>query len=217
VDGSPIRDTVEAYDDTAAAYAERWFDFRLTRDMARFVRYLQPGTRVLDVGCGPGRDLLWLVEQGFDAVGVDLSFQMLTQGRTRGVVVPFIQADMRCLPFRGGSFGGIWACASLLHIPKDRAGDVLRELARVLRAGPLYLSVKRGEGESWVEDGRGSRFFFAYYTPTEIRSLVERSGLQLLSCWESEDQAGRERSWIGVLAWNGVELPSMPDLTFSTV
>ena len=60
-------DTTVAYNATAPQFADRWFDLRLEEDMARFAGRLGPGARVLDVGCGPGRDAAWLAEQGFDA------------------------------------------------------------------------------------------------------------------------------------------------------
>ena len=120
-----------AYDKIATRFADRWFDLRLEENMARFAGRLGPGARVLDVGCGPGRDAAWLAEQGYDAGGVDLSIRMLRQGQARGVTAPLIQADMRHLPFRRGSFQGLWACASLLHLPKEQAGDALLELGVV--------------------------------------------------------------------------------------
>jgi len=172
--------------------------------MARFAGRLAPGARVLDVGCGPGRDAAWLQEQGFDAVGVDLSWGMLNEGIARGVSAPLIQADMGHLPFRKGSFKGVWVCASLLHIPKAQTGDVLKELARVVLPGHIYLAVKRGEGEEWVEDPPGHRRFFAYYHPAEIQLLMERSGFKVLDCWEKKDSTGRKHPWISVLAWSSL-------------
>ena len=147
-----MQDTIAAYDTAAERFADRWFDLRLEENMARFAGRLGPGARVLDVGCGPGRDAAWLVERGYDAGGVDLSLGMLREGRARGVTVPLFQADMRHLPFRKGSFQGLWVCASLLHIPKQQAGEVLVELGRIVYPGHIYLAVKRGEGEEWVED-----------------------------------------------------------------
>ena len=201
------KDTIDAYDAVAKGFADRWFDLRLEQEMARFSGRLGPGARVLDVGCGPGRDAAWLAELGYSAGGVDLSFGMLQEGRSRGVTVPLIQADMSHLPFRKGSFKGLWVCASLLHIPKERAGDVLRELARVVYPGHIYLAVKRGEGEAWVEDDEGRRLFFAYYTPAEIQLLVERCGFEVLHYWENPDQSGRDVAWLNILAWSEMRTP----------
>jgi SAM-dependent methyltransferase len=189
-----------AYDALAAGFAARWFEMRLLEDMRRLVARLPPGGRVLDVGCGPGRDVAWLAEQGFAALGVDLSRGMLAEGRARGVPGALIQADMRRLPFRDGTFAGIWACASLLHIPRAQAGATLRELARVVRPGHLYLSVKQGTGQEWIVPPEGGRILFTYYTPGELRALLHESGFVVLEQWQSADQAGRSRPWIGAIA-----------------
>jgi ADP-ribose pyrophosphatase YjhB (NUDIX family)/ubiquinone/menaquinone biosynthesis C-methylase UbiE len=202
-----MRETIASYDAVAKRFADRWFDLRLEEPMSRFAGRLGPGARVLDVGCGPGRDAAWLAELGYDAGGVDLSFEMLREGRARGVGVPLVQADMRHLPFRKGSFDGLWVCASLLHLPKEQAGEVLRELSRVVYPGHIYLAVKRGEGQRWVEDDEGQRFFFAYYGPNEIQLLMERNGFQVLHCWEEADRSGRSHPWINVLAWSEMRTP----------
>jgi len=199
-------ETIATYDAVAPGYADRWFNLRLADEMARFAQRLGAGVRVLDVGCGSGRDTAWLAEQGFRAVGVDLSSGMLEQALAHDVAAPLIQADMAHLPFRRGSFKGLWVCASLLHIPKEQAGDVLRELARVVYPGHIYLAVKRGEGSEWVVNEEGRRFF-AYYHPAEIQLLMERSGFEVLSCWENPDSTGRPHPWISVLAWNRMQTP----------
>jgi 8-oxo-dGTP pyrophosphatase MutT (NUDIX family) len=202
-----VDDTVRTYDQTAPAFAERWFDMRLEEEMGRFVDRLGPGARVLDVGCGPGHDTAWLVEMGFDAAGVDLSFGMLKEGQRRGVTAPLIQADMRRLPFRSGSLDGLWVCASLLHVPKDQVDGVLRELARIVHPGHIAVAVKRGEGEAWVDDDQGRRRFFAYYGLDEIQLRLERNGFEVLGCWEVTDLQGREHPWFNVLAWTRMRTP----------
>jgi len=131
----------------------------------------------------------------------------LREGQARGVSAPLIQADMAHLPFRKGSFRGLWVCASLLHIPKAQAGDVLRELERIVHPGHIYLAVKQGEGEAWVENERGERLFFAYYDSSEIQLLMERSGFEVLDHWINEDLMGDRPPWINVLAWSKLETP----------
>lgn len=188
-------ETIRTYDAVAAEYAQTWFDMPVDDLLCRLVERLPPGAAVLDAGCGPARDTLWLTRRGFRAVGIDLSWGMLRQGQMRlaaqGVVAPLIQADMACLPFRTSSFQGVWACASWVHIPKAQAGQVLREFARVVRPGYLYLSVKRGSGEEWVTDRAGRRRFFAHYRPGELERLVERSGFEVLESRETADRLGR--------------------------
>ena len=198
--------TTRAYDQSAHEFAERWFDVRLNEQMERFAGRLGPGSRVLDVGCGPGRDAAWLAELGFDAGGIDLSMEMLQEGRRRGVTAPLIQADMRRLPFRKGSLDGLWVCASLLHVPKAEVDAVLRELSRVVYPGHIAVAVKKGQGERWVEDENGRRLF-VYYGPEEIQLRLERNGFEVLGCWESAGVAHPETPWINVLAWSRMHTP----------
>lgn len=193
-------ETIATYDATAGAFAERWFDMRLAADMARLTACLPPGAPVLDVGCGPGHDTAWLAELGFDAVGIDLSAGMLREGRARGVTAPLIRADMAHLPFRDGSFRGLWVCASLIHIPRDQAPAVLLELARVVRPGHACILVKHGDGAGWTADERGRRRFFTYYRRAELARLVQSAGFEVLEEWDALDQAGRAVRWIGLLA-----------------
>jgi ADP-ribose pyrophosphatase YjhB (NUDIX family)/ubiquinone/menaquinone biosynthesis C-methylase UbiE len=197
--------TTASYDRKAADFAARWFDLRLDRALTGLGERLRPGARVLDMGCGPGRDVRFLGEMGFQAVGLDRSAGMLAEARRR-VTAPFVQADMRALPFADGSFDGVWACASLLHVPRDEAPGVLAEVHRVVEHGHLFLTVKRGEGEAWVESEHGPRFF-TYYHPAEVELLVERAGFRVLEQWENPDQTGREHPWVHVVAWTKVITP----------
>lgn len=200
-------ETTASYDAMALAYAGRWFGFRLQDEMARFTAHLAPGARVLDLGCGPGQDTAWLAEQGYAATGVDLSAGMLREAQRLGVTAPLVQADLRYLPFRSGSYRGIWACASLLHLPKAQAEAAVCEMARVIHPGHIYVAVKRGQGEAWVEDECRGRRFFAYYDPEDLRALVTGAGCTVLSLWETEDSAGRSRPWINLLAYCSCDEP----------
>jgi ADP-ribose pyrophosphatase YjhB (NUDIX family)/ubiquinone/menaquinone biosynthesis C-methylase UbiE len=191
--------TTAAYDAGAAKFAQRWFDFRLTDNVERFTAHLRAGARLLDVGCGVGRDVGHLLELGFDAVGVDRSSGMLAEAQRR-VDAPFVQADMRHLPFADGSFDALWVCASLMHLPKAEAPAVLKECHRVLGHGHIFLALKRGQGERWVtnpDTGRAS--FFAYYHPAEVELMAERAGFRVLDAWENPPGPGQAEPWFNVI------------------
>ena len=68
-----VEPTIATYDATAQAYAERWSSLRLERQLRRFTSFLSPGALVLDAGCGPGRDVGYLHEPGYRAIGLDRS------------------------------------------------------------------------------------------------------------------------------------------------
>jgi SAM-dependent methyltransferase len=145
------------------------------------------------VGCGPAHDTARLRDLGLRALGLDRSRGMLAQ---RAANVPVVLGDMRSLPVRAGALDGVWACASFLHIPKRDAAAVLGEFHRALRQdGILYVGVKRGDGERWVENAAGARRFFVFYQPQELDSLLRQAGLRIRESWIEDDSLGRE-PWV---------------------
>lgn len=198
---SPMTRRVQAaYDHIAPVFAER--NAAMPRSYvelgARFAEEIGTDKRILDLGCGVGRDMAWFEQQGLEVVGVDLSVEMLRLARTtvRGRLV---QLDMRRLPFGPGVFHGVWCSASLLHIPKAEAPTVLSEARRVLAPnGVLFLALQEGEGETW-ERGvyRDEERFFARYSVDEVGALISEAGFDTL-----EQRAGERgpRRWLDFLA-----------------
>ncbi|MCW3815345.1 class I SAM-dependent methyltransferase [Micromonospora sp. DR5-3] len=154
---------------------------------------------LLDLGCGPGRDLGYWAGRGSAIVGLDLSAAMLRAARDR-VDVPLVQGDMLRLPFRDGAFGGVWCSASLLHLPKAAAPAVLAEVGRMLRPGcPLLLSLQEGDGECWQGwPGQEADRFFARYRPAEAEALLAQAGFRLLRRERDVTPAGKR--WLCHLA-----------------
>jgi ubiquinone/menaquinone biosynthesis C-methylase UbiE len=171
-----VTGTREAYDQIAEVYAEVNSGdvpaplLGLAREM---VRHVGPGGRVIDIGCGSGRDIRWFETHGVQVIGVDLSPRMLAQASvvTAG---DLLQMDMRRPAFRDCSYDGVWFNASLLHLPKRDAPGALGEVRRIIRAGGmLMVSVKDGDGESWAGGYvEGVRRFFAYYRRAEMEALL---------------------------------------------
>lgn len=186
-------DTIATYNQIATDYAERWFGVRMQVQMECFARYLGPGARVLDAGCGPGRDTAHLREYGFRVVSLDLSWRMLAEARQR-TSGEWVCADLRAIPLAGGCLDGIWACASLLHLPKRDMAAALGELRRVLRRGILYVAVKQGDGEAWVMMDSGLGRFFAYYRPEELEALCRRARFRVLEWIPSQ------APWLNLIA-----------------
>jgi len=160
------------------------------------------GPRILDVGCGSGRDMTWLEAQGATVTGVDLSPGMLAEAKTR-VHGTLLEMDMRSLDFPDGSFDVVWSIASLLHIPKIEAQGVIGEFHRVLRPGGfLALSLQKGVGEQWESshlypEYAGVERFFARYSPSEAAELLECGMFSL--CARQAD-ASNEKGWLSFIA-----------------
>jgi 8-oxo-dGTP pyrophosphatase MutT (NUDIX family)/ubiquinone/menaquinone biosynthesis C-methylase UbiE len=198
--------TTQAYDQIASFFAAKSFGTDLSAQLDRFCAYLKPGDRVIDVGCGPGRDSLSLTERGFWAVGLDLSAGMLRQAKARGAKL-LVQGDARALPFARSTLDGAWACASLLHLPKAELPIALTEIHRVLGHGYVCLMLKQGEGESWRDDDQGRSRYFAYYHPAEAELALERAGFQVVYCGLEPDSRRRDINWINVIGWTKLITP----------
>lgn len=190
-------ETIATYDDTAREFAERNWETPLDAMLGAFARFVPQGGRVLDLGCGPGRDVARLSARGFDVIGIDLSTGMLLEAQRRQVPSLGVAcADMSALPVAPDVFDGIWASASLLHLPRADAPGALADMHRVLIGrGCLYLSVKLGEGEAW--DTRFGRRFFTYYQPDELAELLNCAGFGIVEL--GVDQ-GDTTTWINVIA-----------------
>lgn len=203
-----LKQTIRSYDRTATSYAERTYNIPLPSQRDWFMDYLAaPGASILDLGCGPGRDTRFYREQSYRVVGADLSLGMLEEARRRNPDGIFVQADMRRLPFKDGSFQGIWASASFLHLPKQSAGRALNEMQRVLDDnGVLFMAVKRGQAESWREpEDAPARFYFAYYRSDELAAKVRQAGFEILSLSENFSKVQKQPDgspvcWINLYA-----------------
>jgi ubiquinone/menaquinone biosynthesis C-methylase UbiE len=173
----PLGETQADYDANARAYAEQQWATRLQRQMTIFTSAL-PGRRVLDLGCGPGRDVEWLQELGYDVTGVDLSSGMLAEGRRRLPDARFVRGDIGSLPLATSSLDGIWSCSAFVHLDHRQGARALGEIARSLRAGgALYLGLEQGAGQEWRTIPGAGRRLFQYWQPEEIASAVEEVGL----------------------------------------
>ena len=169
-----IERTLDAYEATPESFIEKYLEASVAERFGdQFVDSLS-GKRVLDVGCGPGRDVPPLTAAGLDVVGFDISPSLLGAGQRRVSDAEFVRGDMRRLPFPAGVFDGLWSCASFLHVPRPDAVPTLAEFRRVLDPdGIVFLSVKR---RPFAGDGEQGRHF-EYYEPAELRSLLAEADL----------------------------------------
>lgn len=173
--------TTETYDQFAAQIAERFWQTDLTHIWEEFCALLPAGARILDVGCGAGRDAAQFRGRGFRVVGIDMSYGMLQEAMRRAPGA-YIAADMAAMPFNWSIFDAVWLNASLLHLPRSAAPGVLTEIHALLKPGGiLYLSLKEGQGEIWEQ--REGRRFFTFYQAEEVIQLLEQAGFSLLKSW----------------------------------
>lgn len=190
--------TRDAYNQIAAVYDEANQNRTIiAAEMDKFVAALPPAARVLDLGCGPGFDTAHLRQRGLRAYGLDLAWEMLRLGQAK-YGVPLLQADLRHIPLH--KVDGVWACASLLHLPPEEMPAALREIGRVLTPGGiLYLSLKQGHKPIWQEEAYGQKAprFFVFWTAETLDPLLIAAGFSIFAGWQ---QAGQQADWLVRLA-----------------
>jgi len=179
--------------------AKTFYDGTLAVDMSSLYSHFEPflceGGLILDAGCGSGRDSLYFQQRGFQVVAMDASSE-LAQMATQliGLPVEICRFDEF---HHGEAFDGIWACASLLHVPMAELAPVVQHLANLLKSGGLfYCSFKYGEGES-VRDDRT----FTNLDEKGLARLVQDLPLEIRELWQTEDlRPGRgQECWLNAI------------------
>ncbi len=154
----PVLPSVAAYSAHAAEY-EAQHAAKRAPEAERFARSLPVPSRILDAGCGPGRDLARFVAHGHDARGVDLNPVFVAMANR---YAPTIECDLRDLAahFAPDQFDGIWATASLVHVREADTRTVLAQFAALLRAGGrLHVSLRCTGETGWLDESDGRRWY----------------------------------------------------------
>jgi SAM-dependent methyltransferase len=159
------------YDANAHLFLNRTRGLPVSPHLARFRDRLPREAFVLHAGCGSGRDAEALVRLGVRVIAIDRSSAMVSGARALGVDARRMTFDD--LPWRD-TFDGIWAMASLLHMPLADLPGTVAALGRALKPGGLFFCCfKLGQGERIAEDGRP----YTDLDPAGLDWLVTSAGL----------------------------------------
>jgi len=193
---------IRTYNKIAKIYSKFTFHKVYQYNLNKFISMLPKKAKILDAGCGSGRDAQYFKEYEFNVTAIDAAEQMLKEAKKNVKGVKFKKMDMIKTSFKDKSFDGIWASASLLNNEKENVPKILEELKRILKdEGVLYVSVKEGKGEEVKkkEKYNNEPIPFFYYTVPEMEEIVKNSGFEVLHSDFSEDFLKRKSTkWIHV-------------------
>lgn len=187
--------TINYYNQHAEQFAESTFNVDMESLYQPFLAHLSVGARILDVGCGSGRDSLAFKNKGYEVEAIDYSEAMVQKAKElTGIEVKhqsfYDLEQVEC-------FEGIWACASLLHCERRRLVNVIQKMLRALKVnGVIYLSFKYGDSDR-EKEGR----YFTDLNEQQLAELLEQlEQVELLKQWITVDQRpDRSEGWLNVL------------------
>src|SRR3989344_2902505 len=134
---------VKTYDRIAPFYSQRNYDEFWKKEFPIFKKLIG-GRKVVDLGCGAGRDAVMFLKAKFDYLGVDISRGMLKEAKKRAPKGKFKAMDFYKFTMPKENFDGFWASASFLHIPKKKIARVLRSARALLKSNGIgFISVQK--------------------------------------------------------------------------
>lgn len=187
--------SVNYYNQQAATYYSATVDVDMQPVYQRFLPYLPEGGHILDAGCGSGRDAKKFMDLGFKVTAFDASKELVNLAKQHsGLAIK----HSTFIDFSTATpVNGIWACASLLHLPLSELAATLNHLAKFLvEGGAFYCSFKYGQNEI-SRDGR----HFTNLDETQLEQLIKNLPLTLAEYWISGDlRPGREQeAWLNAV------------------
>jgi SAM-dependent methyltransferase len=156
---------------------------------------LKAGASVLDVGCGSGRDLLWLKSRGFAATGFERSPALAEMARKHARCT-VIEGDFARHDFSAFRADAVILIGALVHLPHDLFAGVLRNITAALKAGGLILlTVKEGDDRAQGADGR----IFYLYQDSDLRRTFASLGMDVLDSSRDISRLGTGEIWLSYL------------------
>lgn len=191
-----MSETIDYYEKNAKSFADSTADIEFSEMQDIFLSKLKEGALILDFGCGSGRDTRYFLQKGYNVIALDGSAELckIAEAKTD---IPVIQMDFNDFDEQD-RYEGIWACSSILHLPKSELKSVLIHMEQALhKGGIIYTSFKYGDFEG-MRNGR----YFADFTEDSFKNfLTEIERLMIEKLWITRDaRPGRQdEKWLNMI------------------
>lgn len=193
---SSDNNTLDYYNSNAKDFVSGTVDVAFTDIQDIFLEYIPDGGKVLDFGCGSGRDTKYFLSKGYDVEATDGSEELckIASEYTGVKVKQMLFEELDEIE----KYDGVWACASLLHVEKKLLPEIMKKIvSATTMGGTVYMSFKYGDFEG-VRNGR----FFTYLTEESFREIMKAvPELVIEKLWISADvraERGEER-WLNTV------------------
>ncbi len=178
--------TKQSYQLTAQAYASNVASLAPTDSIEKFSKLLPPKAKLIDIGCGSGRDAKLFNDLDIHVAGIDFCSNLLEIAKNHAPLSEFQLMDIESIQFPDSTFDGAWAACSLGHISKNALPAVLKKIHSLLKQGGyFYLALKEGKGESLEIDERYEgevKKFWSYFEAEELKKFLQQAHFKILEC-----------------------------------
>ena len=147
--------------------------------------YSLNGKKILDAGCGIGKENKYLTEKGFEPIGIDFSENMISESRKKYPCGQFEIMDLSKLTFKENSFDGIIFINTLLYIPKGKLDQIFSGFNKVLtKNGKLIIITQEGDLERLEEEpiAKGNYVYVCHYTYDYLKNMLEKHNFKIYHC-----------------------------------
>jgi ubiquinone/menaquinone biosynthesis C-methylase UbiE len=170
--------------------------------LRRTLNELEPGSSVLDLGCGSGDPADIEIVREHKVTGVDISQVQIDLARQNVPAGRFIHGDAGSVEFPAASFDAVVSFYSLEHIPREEHETILRRIHGWLRPGGfLLLSLEAGEAEGVIAQWLGVPMYFSCFDPETVKQLVCKAGFEIVEARiETQVEQGTEIPYLWALA-----------------
>jgi len=161
--------------------------------LAPLTRFLTSGATILDIGCGSGRDLLWLRQHGFSPTGFERS-PGLAKLAAQHSSCPVIEGDFQYYDFSTLSFDALIFIGSLVHLSRDSLKPAIKTASHALREnGYILLTIKEGKDTLQTSDGR----MFTLWSRDDLEIIFTSCGMELVDFSRVVSKLRLEDIWLG--------------------
>lgn len=176
--------TLETYNAIAKNYEKENIAFSSNEEIEEFAKLLPKKPKVLDLGCGFGRELAVFVEKGYDTYGIDGSKELLKLAKKRAPKAKTKLMDLKnALPYEDTFLDGVWARNSLHHLEPNELSNAFLEIKRILKPnGILFIEWKEGKEPKVTKEeiAKGRERYYNLMMKKELVKLINDSGFKVI-------------------------------------
>lgn len=186
-------DMVDYYEQNYQLYHQTTFNIDPSSFLSPLTQFLPVGSSILDIGCGSGRDILWLKQKGYQLTGLERS-SSLARLAGKNTACKIIEADFTTFDFSTLSFDALLAIGSLVHLEQDLLLPILMSITKALKPhGHMLLTLKEGNENTTLLDGRP----FTLWQQSHLREIFHSISFDIINFSRQVSRIRKNEVWLG--------------------